>query len=59
MPTVILPVKGRCPRCDIEIPLSRIEPHPVKPIAHHYYDCPSCGEVLVRVYDISVPKPDK
>jgi hypothetical protein len=52
-----LPANGKCPKCGAGIPLSRIEPHPVKPIAFHYYDCLRCGQVLVKVHDISIPKP--
>ena len=57
MPSIELPANGKCPKCGAKIMLSRIEPHQVKPIAYHYYDCPNCEEVLVGEYDISIPKP--
>jgi hypothetical protein len=49
---IYLPANGKCPKCGADIKLSRIEPHPIKPIAYHYYDCAKCGQVLVRVYDL-------
>jgi predicted nucleic-acid-binding Zn-ribbon protein len=55
MPSIHLPANGKCPKCGAHITLSRIEPHPVKPIAYHYYDCAKCGPMLVKVHDISIP----
>jgi hypothetical protein len=55
MPDIFLPANGKCPKCGTIIPIARIEPHPIKPIAYHYYDCVKCGQVLVKMYDL---KPD-
>jgi hypothetical protein len=58
MPSLHLPANGKCPKCGAIITISRIEPHPVKPIAYHYFDCAKCGTpenpmpVLVKVYDL-------
>ena len=54
MPNIFLPTNGKCPKCGAVIPISRIEPHPTRPVAYHYFDCAKCGEVLVREYDISI-----
>jgi DNA-directed RNA polymerase subunit RPC12/RpoP len=55
MPSVYFPANGICPKCGAMIQLSRIEPHPTKSEAYHYYDCAKCGPVLVKVHDTSVP----
>jgi predicted nucleic-acid-binding Zn-ribbon protein len=57
--SIHLPANGKCPKCGATIPFSRIEPHPTKDIAFHYYDCLKCGPVLVKVYDISIPGKSK
>jgi len=54
MPSIHLPANGKCPKCGAVISISRIEPHPTKPIAYHYFDCARCGQVLVKVYDTSI-----
>ena len=58
MPSINLPANGNCPKCGAQIKVTRIEPHPSKPEAFHYYDCPKCGQVMVRVHDLK-PKPTK
>jgi DNA-directed RNA polymerase subunit RPC12/RpoP len=58
MPSITLPANGKCPKCGGKIRLGRIEPHPTKDIAYHYYDCTKCGPVLVRVWDIGIKKDD-
>jgi hypothetical protein len=54
MPSIQLPANGKCPKCGVHIRLSRIEPHPKKNEALHYYDCAKCGPVMVKVIDISI-----
>jgi hypothetical protein len=54
-----LPANGKCPKCGAHIPQARIEAHPTKPIAFHYYDCDKCGQVLVRVHDTGPAKPSE
>jgi DNA-directed RNA polymerase subunit RPC12/RpoP len=49
-----LPVNGACPKCGVKVRLATIEPHPTKPEASHYYECEKCGQVLVKVHDLSV-----
>jgi hypothetical protein len=56
---ILLPANGKCLKCGADIKLSRIEPHPSKPLAFHYYDCAKCGEVLVKTYDLSIPGKSK
>jgi DNA-directed RNA polymerase subunit RPC12/RpoP len=57
MPSITLPANGKCPKCGAIIKLSRIEPHPTKDEALHYYDCEKCGPVLVKVYDLKIKHP--
>ena len=53
------PANGKCPKCGAPIPTFRIVKHDSKPEALHYYDCEKCGQVLVKVWDTSFPKPIK
>ena len=52
-----LPANGRCPRCQGFVLESRFERHPTRPEALKYYDCPTCGQVKVSVYDLRAPQP--
>jgi ribosomal protein S27AE len=46
-------VKEKCPKCGADVRLATIEPHPTKDhIAEHHFNCPKCGPVLVKVYNL-------
>jgi DNA-directed RNA polymerase subunit RPC12/RpoP len=53
-------IKGKCPKCGDEVGRATIELHATKPEALHYYECEKCGQVLVKVHDLSVkPRGEK
>jgi hypothetical protein len=58
MPSIHLPANGKCQNCGAAIPKARVEKHPTKDEAFHYYDCNECGQVMVKVYDLK-PKERK